>query len=521
MPPSALHPPLLRFEGIDKSFDGIRVLRSVTLDVLPGRILGLIGENGAGKSTLMNVLGGNLAPDAGRMFRSGAPYAPRSPADAASAGIAFVHQELNLFSNLTIAENLFLTRFPRRPGLPLIDRGALRRRAQALIERVGLTLAPDTPLDRLSAGERQLVELAGALGSMADLILLDEPTTSLTARESGRFFELMGRLRNEGFTLIFISHALPDVLRECDDLVILRDGAVADAGPASAFDIPRMVQGMVGRDLGQLFPVRRAGPRSRPNPDSFPDPSSAATSAAPLLDVRGVGQPGVVENISFRLHHGEILGLAGLMGAGRSETARILFGLDPYATGEILLDGEPIREGARGRQRAGVAFLTEDRRHDGLFPEASIADNMTLVALSRFARNAVGWLNQRGLADAVRTLRAAVHLTPSARDGQPVRTLSGGNQQKVILARWLLARPRLLILDEPTRGIDVGARFEIYQLIQQLADEGAGILMISSELEELLGLCDRILVMSQGRLRDDIQRAEFSQERILRAALPA
>jgi len=509
MDPAPIPTPLLRFEGIDKAFDGVKVLRSVSFDILPGRTLGLVGENGAGKSTLMNILGGNLRPDAGRMVWAQSPYSPQSPADAARTGIAFVHQELNLFPNLSIAENLSLTRFPTHGPFPWIDRKALHHRARELLGRVGLDAPPEMPVERLSAGERQLVELAAALGTQAQLLILDEPTTSLSAREIGRFFELLARLRSDGLTLLFISHALADVLRHCDDIVVLRDGAVAAAGRVTDFDVPKVVQRMVGRDLAQIFPQSRRSPTS-PHP-----------SGPPLLDVRHLSQPGILDDISFQLHHGEILGLAGLMGAGRSELARILFGLDPCRNGVVLLNGIPLPSGPRRRLKAGMAFLTEDRRTDGLCLEASIADNLTLVGLRRFVRNALGWLNRPGLADTVRTLRGAVRVTPSARDSQPVRTLSGGNQQKVILAKWLVTQPRLLILDEPTRGIDIGAKFEIYQLIRQLADDGAGILIISSELEELIGLCDRALVMARGRLRDNIPRAEFSQERILQAALPA
>ncbi len=533
--------PLLRFDAVGKSFDTVRVLDSVTFDVVQGRTLGIVGENGAGKSTLMNILGGNLAPDLGRMRFAGAPYDPRSPADATRAGIAFVHQELNLFPNLSIAENLFLTAFPTRQPLPLIDRGRLHRQAAELMDRVGLELPPETPVERLSAGERQLVELAGAIASRARLIILDEPTTSLSARETRRFFELLSRLHDDGLTLLFISHALADVLGHCDDIVVLRDGAVADSGPAPAFDIARLVRSMVGRDLAQVFPARNPPDdlglsKNRPSPPA-PLPSDgrgwrrgAAPGEGPLLgrswiqpllEVRHLRQPGIVDDVSFQLAPGEILGLAGLMGAGRSELARILFGLDPCREGEVLLDGRPLPPGPRRRRQAGIAFLTEDRRTDGLCLDASIAENLTLAELRRFARKPFGWLRHAGLREAVRTVRASVGITPSARDDQAARTLSGGNQQKVILGKWLLTKPRVLILDEPTRGIDVGAKFEIYQLIRQLADQGAGILVISSELEELIGLSDRILVMARGRLRDDIPRSDFSQERILRAALPA
>ncbi len=524
VPPQATSTPdaptgWLRFEGIEKSFFGVPVLKAVRCAIRNGAITGLVGENGAGKSTLMNLLGGNLSPDAGRMWLDGQVHAPRSPAEARAAGIAFVHQELNLFPNLTIAENLCLTGFPvvgaagrlASAGLRLLDRRRLRDLARSRLAAVGLTLDPDTPLERLPAGERQLVEIAQALGSRPRLLILDEPTTSLSAPECARLFALMRGLRDDGLALIFISHALGDVLRECDDLVVLRDGAVVGSGPAREFTAQRLVTLMVGRELNQLFPTR-------------PELSSSAetgTSRRPVLEVRGVTQPGMVRDISFTLHAGEILGVAGLMGAGRSELARILFGLDPHSSGEIRIDGQPVPRGPRGRIRRGLAFLTEDRRADGLGLDASIADNIALVTLRNHARRGSGWLDTAGLRQVVRAIRSAVHLTPAASDGQPVKTLSGGNQQKVVLAKWLLAQPRVLILDEPTRGIDVGAKFEIYQLIQERAGQGAGVLVISSEIEELFGLCDRILVMARGQVRDDLPRSAFSQERILQAALPA
>lgn len=499
---------LLQFEGITRRFGGVPVLRDITLTVEAGTTLGLVGENGAGKTTLMNILGGNLRPDAGRMIWDGRPFAPAGPAEAAAAGIAFVHQELNLFPNLTIAENLFLTRFPRWGRLPWIRRDALGAQTVRWLREVGLDATPETPVERLSAGERQLAEIARALSLEPRLIIFDEPTTSLSDRETRQFFELMSRLRARGLTMIYISHTLDDVLRLSDRVAVLRDGVLVAHGDRADFDTARLVTLMVGRSLNQLYPTRACWAQSAPRP------------SRPLLEVRALTQPGVVRNVSFTLHAGEVLGLFGLMGAGRSELARMLFGLEPFARGAVQVAGQPL-QGNRPRRRLqhGMAFLTEDRREDGLALEASIADNLALVTLRRHARRGSGWLNRSALAEAVRSIRAAVRLTPTARDTAPARTLSGGNQQKVVLGKWLLAEPRVLILDEPTRGIDVGAKFEIYQLIHQRADAGAGVLLISSELEELIGLCDRILVMRRGELVDELRRPDFDRERILRAAL--
>jgi ABC-type sugar transport system ATPase subunit len=438
-----------------------------------------------------------------------------------------VHQELNLFPNLSIAENLFLTDFPRAGrGAPWINRRALHSRTTKLLRQVGLDLPPATLVERLPAGERQLIEIAKALGADARVIILDEPTTSLSARECERLFALLKQLRERGIAMIYISHALGDVLRLCDDLVVLRDGEVVGGGPATEFTHERLVALMVGRQLNRLYPERRpsgpptdsGNPRMAKSIGGFPE---SAGSSESLLEVRSLSQPGIVRDISFKLAAGEVLGISGLMGAGRSELARILFGLDPHSSGEIHLQGQPLTGAPRRRIQRGLAFLTEDRRQEGLCMEASIADNLALVTLGRHSRTPGRWLDFAGIKSAVTRMRDAVRLSPNATGAQPVRTLSGGNQQKVVLGKWLLAEPRVLLLDEPTRGIDVGAKFEIYQLIHQLADRGAGILVISSEIEELIGICDRILVMRHGEIRGEFRREEFDREKILAAALHA
>jgi ABC-type sugar transport system ATPase subunit len=491
-------PAALSFAGIGQSFGGVPVLRDVSFALTAGRTLGLIGENGAGKSTLMNLLGGNLRPDAGRMLLDGQPYAPAHPTDAARAGIAFIHQELNLFTNLSIAENIFLAALPRSGRSPFIDRRTLAARATGLLAQVGLPLPPTTLVENLSAGERQLVEIARALCFDTRLLILDEPTTSLSSRETATLFRLLRELRARGLTLIYISHVLEHVQQLCDDLVVLRDGAVVAQGPCADFPVERMIAAMVGRSLGQLHPVRTGRP-----------------SADPVLVVDRV------RDISFTLHRGEVLGLSGLMGAGRSELARILFGLDPHTTGAIRLNDTPLgTAGPRERIRRGLAFLTEDRRHEGLCLDASVADNIALVSLARHARPPLRLIDRPSWQQAITAIRSAVRLDPRTTDSQPVGTLSGGNQQKVVLAKWLLARPAVLILDEPTRGVDVGVRFDLYKLIHELADRGSAVLLISSELEELTGLCDRILVLGEGELRGEFTRPAFPREAMLQAALP-
>lgn len=502
-PPPAVTP-ALRFEGIRKRFFGVDVLKGVSFEVPAGETMGLAGENGAGKSTLMNILGGNLRPDAGTMTLGGKPHQPATPHEARAAGIAFVHQELNLFPNLSIAENLFLDGFPTRAGL--IRRKAIHTRAAALLEEVGLRLPPETKVEALSAGERQLVEIAKALSIEPRLVIFDEPTTSLTAHEAGRFFEVLGRLRRRGISMIYISHTLGDILNLCDRVVVLRDGELVGGGPRAEFTMGRMVSMMVGREIDQLFPARA-------------ERGSAPGREPAALAARGIRQPGVAKNISLEVGRGEVVGLAGLMGSGRTELARMLFGLDPMAAGQVEVAGVAVDGLApHGRIARGLAFLTESRRDEGLCMEASIDDNITLVSARRRA-GALGWLDWGALRRDVGEIRKAVTLTASARGAQAVKTLSGGNQQKVVLAKWLLNEPKALILDEPTRGIDIGAKQEIYALVNQLAERGAGILMISSEIEELIGMCDRILVMRRGEITLELARAEFDRERLLRAAL--
>ncbi len=498
-----MNKPLLELQAIEKSFFGIPVLKRVSLQLDAGQTLGLVGENGAGKSTLMNVLGGVLQPEAGQMNFDGESYQPRTPRDATAAGVAFIHQELNLFPNLSIAQNLFLTNFPRKAWW--IDHKLIRSRTRELSDRVGLHLPPAMLVERLSPGERQLVEMAKALNVDARLIILDEPTTSLSARETERLFTLLKSLRDRGIAMIYISHALADVQELCEQIVVLRDGQVVGSGPISEYDNNRVVSLMVGRQTDQLFPNKSHEPTDEV-----------------ALSMEHVSQPGVVHDISLRVRKGEVLGLSGLMGSGRTELARILFGLDPMSQGRIMLSGQPIEHlSTRQRIGRGMAMLTESRRDDGLCMLASIADNMSLVAAGKLARRHGGLLHQQALRSATDKIRSRVRLTAAANSDAPVQTLSGGNQQKVVLAKWLLNEPKLLILDEPTRGIDVGAKFEIYGLINELAAGGAAVIVISSELEELLGICDRILVIRDGEIQDELTRPEFDRNRIMRAALQA
>lgn len=491
---------LLDVQGLSKSFFGVPALSNVSLQVEQGKVLGLLGENGAGKTTLMNILGGVIQADSGSMSLAGKPYTPRTPADAKAAGIAFIHQELNLFTNLSIAENMFVDAFPRLKPLPFIDRRRMRERTRDILKLIDVDLSPDTPIEKLSPGERQLVEIARAAGQEARLIIFDEPTTSLTARETDHLFKLIGRLRQSGKALIYISHILNDVIKLADEVAVLRDGELVASGEVQDFPVNRMISAMVGRTIEQLYPPRTGQPTSDV-----------------ALRVEALSQRGIIENISFDLHRGEILGIFGLMGSGRTEMARILFGLDEFERGQIMINGVRYdKTSPRAAIQQQIAFVTENRREEGLLMDIPISENLGLVALPGFAGAFGQFLDQRRLVSSAREVAGSVKLKAGgALERQAVKSLSGGNQQKVVIARWLALKPRILIMDEPTRGIDVGAKAEVHALMSRLAREGVAIIMISSELPEIMGMSDRILVMHEGHLVGEVTRAEATPERLM------
>jgi ribose transport system ATP-binding protein len=496
---------LFECESISKSFFGATVLRDVGFTLEAGQVLGLVGENGAGKSTLMNILGGVLAADIGQMRLFGESYTPGNPAEASARGIAFIHQELNLFTNLSICENLFITSFPRRriAGIPWINRTRLREATSRLLDLVELPIDPEILVERLSPGERQLVEIAKALSVDARLIIFDEPTTSLSARESAHLFGIIERLRSEGRSLVYISHVLEDVLRLVDEILVLRDGEIVGRGSKSQFDLGQLIALMVGRQIEQLYPPRCSVP-----------------SQEVALELKEVSQPGIVENVSFQLYKGEILGIAGLMGSGRSELARIAFGLETHARGTILLNGRPLSPHTpKECVRRKIAFLTENRREEGLLMEWDVARNLALVQTPFYIRSPLRLIRDAVLLGRVAATAEQVRLDAKILQGLAVKSLSGGNQQKVVLGKWLVENPAVFVLDEPTRGIDVGTRYEVYKIINQLASGGTALLVISSEIEELMGLCDRILVMCRGEIAASFMRDQFDREAILRSAL--
>ncbi len=496
----------LKIKGISKSFFGVRALNEVNIGIREGQTLGLIGENGAGKSTLMNILGGVIAPDEGVFELFGEEYHPTCPADATRAGIAFIHQELNLFGNLSIADNLFIDGFPQFHRSPLIDKHGTYNQAEVLLSSVDLHIPPKTLVERLTPGEKQLVEIAKAMRRDSRIIIFDEPTTSLTAAERNRLFAIIKKLQDQGQTIIYISHTLEDVLRVSDTIAVLRDGFLVSEGPRDEYSVNKMISDMVGRKIEQMYPVRSTNPEKRP-----------------LLEVQSLTQPGIVRDISFQLHEKEVLGIFGLMGSGRSELVRIIFGLDPFNAGTIRLNSVNITKPSSATSiRHALAFVTEDRREEGLLMEASVMENLNLLTLRRFSK-----FGPLGIIDWINTSKCAHYISKKLNiKSGPIqkhraKNLSGGNQQKVVIGKWLLTDPAVLILDEPTRGIDVGAKVEIYRIISRLAEEGTGILYISSELEELMGMCDRILVMSNGQLKAEFHRGDYEQEVILKAAFSA
>ncbi len=504
--------PLLTVTGLCKSY-AAPVLADVSFDLRRGEVHALVGENGAGKTTLSRIIAGLTRPDAGSLTLSGQPYLPRGKAEAERHGVRMVMQELNLIGHLTVAESIFLERLPHRLGW--IHYRRLNAAAREILETVGLgDLDPTRAVKTLGVGQQQLVAIAAGLSRRCDVLILDEPTAALTDPEVERLFAQIHKLRATGTGVLYISHRLEEIQRLADRLSVLRDGRMiatramrrpdSETGraPAPLVSLDEIVRLMVGRELGQAI-------RHEPNP---PGPVA--------LRVRGLRSGSAVRDVSFEARQGEILGFAGLMGSGRTETMRAIFGADRCAAGDIFLHGsaEPARLASpRDAVRHGLALLTENRKEQGLFLPLPIRANITLMALRRFSRRG-GWvrdtLERREAGRWLQTLAIRCRSTE-----QRVAELSGGNQQKVVLARWLLRDCDILIFDEPTRGIDVGAKFEIYQLLQRLAGQGKAVILVSSDLKELLALCDRIAVMSAGRLTATFRRGDWTQAKTRGAAL--
>ncbi len=493
--------PLLELSGITKVYPGVRALDDVSLDVRPGEVIGLIGENGAGKSTLMKILGGVVEPTEGTIRIDGRDHAALTVTESMRAGIAFVHQELNLFENLDVAANVFIGRETLFAGpLKLVDGAALRTRVAPLLARLGADFGPGTLVEELSIAQRQMVEIAKALSIDARIIIMDEPTSSLTLSETERLLAIVADLRAAGVAVIFITHRLGEIMACADRVVCLRDGRSVGHLARVEMSHPAMIRLMIGRDLKSLYI-----PPAQPSRDGGCDVIALVTTAFPD------------RSIDLSVRQGEILGLAGLVGSGRTSLARALFGVDPPLSGEIHLGG--ARVAVRSPREAiarGIYLAPEDRKRSGLVLDMPIVQNVTLANLVRHAR---ALMIDRAAEQRTAARQHAALRIKAPDDDVLASTLSGGNQQKVVLAKWLSMEPRVVIFDEPTRGIDVGAKGEIYELMRGLADRGVSILMISSDMEEVIGVSDRIAVMHEGRIGGILERPQFSEVNVLHLAI--
>ena len=492
--------PLLSMVDISKSLPGVKALDSVSFRLEAGSVHALMGENGAGKSTLMKCLFGVYRRDGGEIFLDGSSVSFSSPIDAIRHGVAMVHQELNLALDLTVAENMMLGRFPRLlPGLPFIDAKKMRRDVGRILAELGIDIDPDERVASLSVSERQMLEVAKAVSYGARIIVFDEPTSSLTEREAERLFDIIAMLKSRGCGIIYISHKMAEILRICDTVTVMRDGRQVATLPASELDTDGIIRLMVGRELTARYPTRLSMP------------------GEVILKCDGLcGRGGMPMEASFSLRSGEILGVAGLEGSGRTELLETLFGLREAVAGAITLDGRRIKNrDPRESIRNGFALLTEERRATGIFGVLDVKENTTVAALSKISYGP--FVSDRRAVDATEECIKRMRVrTPSHR--AKIRDLSGGNQQKVILGRWLMTEPRVLLLDEPTRGIDVGAKYEIYSLLDEAAGDGMGIVVVSSEMAERMGICDRIIVMSGGRIAGEVQATATTQEAIMELA---
>ena len=495
--------PLLHMAGIAKSFPGVQALSGVALTVGRGEVHALLGENGAGKSTLLKILAGAHQPDAGSITFDGSEVRLANPHAAQQLGIVTIYQEFNLIPTLSIAENVFIGRLPVRLGR--VDWGELQRRTRALIEEVGLAVDPRRLVADLSVAEQQMVEIARALSMSAKLVVMDEPTSALSDKEVQRLFSIVAGLKARGISVVFVTHRLEEVLRICDRATVLRDGMLVGEAAIADLDVARIIRMMVGREVERLFAHREG-----------------AGSGAPALTVRGIARGRdardphavVLHGIDLEVRQGEILGLAGLVGAGRTELARAIFGADPIQHGTVLVEGREVSiRSPIDAIRAGIGLVPEDRKQQALFLALAIRNNLSAACMDRLC-GAFGLLRRRAEDELVESFRRKLGIRMASAD-QAVGNLSGGNQQKVVLARWLALQPKVLIVDEPTRGIDVAAKAEVHGLLYELAGAGIAILAISSELPEILTISDRIVTMREGRVTGEVTRAEASEERLM------
>lgn len=489
---------LFRLEKLCKAFPGVKALNDVSFSIEKGEVLALMGENGAGKSTLIKILAGAYRMDSGEIFCEGKKVQINDRNDSTKLGISIIFQELNLFSNLSVAENIFVNREFRKAGF-IYDREKTNSEAKLLLERVGLNCSPDTKLGKLSVSQRQMVEIAKALSADVRLIIMDEPTSSLTDTEVDKLFDIINNLKKRGVSILFVSHKINEVRRIADRVHILRDGEYIATLKKEEITEEAIIKSMVGRTLENIFVKQYA------------------EIGEIALEVRNLCTKNFLKNISFNVRKGEIVGFAGLVGAGRSEVMRAVFGLDAISEGEILIDGKPVRINSPSDAiKHGLGLVPEDRKHDGLILGMSVMKNGSIVMLGKLSKH--GLINDALEYETIESYVEKLSIkTPSME--KEVKDLSGGNQQKVVVAKWLANNPQILIVDEPTRGIDVAAKKEIHNLISNLAKSGVAIIMISSEMPEVLGMCDRIYVMHEGRIRSELCREEATQEKIMKVIL--
>jgi inositol transport system ATP-binding protein len=493
--PAAAAPPLLEISGIRKAFPGVVALDNVGFKLKAGTVHALMGENGAGKSTLMKIIAGIYTPDLGEIRVKGRALTLHGPLDALNQGIAMIHQELNLMPFMTVAENIWIRREPLT-RLGFVDHAQLRQRTQALFDRLVIDIDPEAEVRSLSIASRQMVEIAKAVSFDSDVLIMDEPTSALTDKEVAHLFRIIKQLRSQGKGIVYITHKMNELFEIADEVSVFRDGKYIDTKLSSEVTRDDIIKMMVGREITQMFP------------------KETVPIGDVVMSVKDLGVDGIFSGVSFDLRAGEILGLAGLVGSGRSNVAEALFGVVPATTGQINIHGKAVKiDSPAAAMKHGMAFLTEDRKDTGCFLILDILANMDSAVLSQryvkfgFVQN--GAL-QKDCEDMARSLRVK---TPTL--GEIIQNLSGGNQQKVLIGRWLLTQPKILILDEPTRGIDVGAKAEIHRLVSQLAGQGVAVLMISSEMPEVLGMSDRVMVMHEGRLTGIVDRAQADQVTIM------
>lgn len=491
--------PLLRMVNISKYFPGVQALDNVDFEVYPGEVVGLLGENGAGKSTLIKILAGVYSRDQGSIFFQGESIEPRSPQIAQALGISTIYQELALVPQLSVAENMFMNREPRRVrALGMVDFSKMESETSMILGELGLDIPPQTMVKNLTVAAQQMVEITKAVSRNANLILMDEPTSALSSKEVKALFDIMRRLKEKGVSVVFISHRLDEVLQVVDRIVVMRDGQRVGELSIEEATEEKIISLMVGREVG-LFPKQ------------------AAKITDVVLEVRNLCGNNIVQDVSFKVHRGEIVGLAGLVGAGRTDVARLIFGADKRVRGDILVDNKPLDiHSPSDALDSGIGWVPEDRKQQGLVLGMSVKENASMAILQRIS-NKLWKIRTKEQNEVVEYYVGQLDIVTSNIDKQ-VMDLSGGNQQKVVLAKWLCTKPKVLIMDEPTRGIDVGAKAEVHALMSRLAQEGMGILMISSEMPEIMGMSDRVIVMCEGRVTGEFKRDELCQEEIMSCA---